>query len=61
MKPLVIVALWVFAFWYLGAAVALFLGAPEILGPVAGLCAGIWVHVSGHHTLRQITERADRR
>ncbi|MBI3748595.1 MAG: hypothetical protein HY262_07100 [Chloroflexi bacterium] len=52
MKSMFVVALWVFAFWYLGSAVALGLGTSDLLGPILGLAAGALVGIHGRRVTR---------
>lgn len=40
MKRVVIVCLWTYSFWYLGALVAAFTGSSDLLGPILGFTAG---------------------
>ena len=36
-------ALWFYAIWYIGSTVAAVVGAPDLVGPVLGLAAGLVV------------------
>jgi hypothetical protein len=45
MKRIAVTALWLYAFWTLGSAVAFFAGLPDLLGPVLGVAAGLIVGI----------------
>lgn len=45
MKRAAAVALWVFAFWYLGSAIAFYLGISDLFGPFLGVAAGALVGI----------------
>ncbi|HEX4898082.1 MAG TPA: hypothetical protein VFV53_06935 [Candidatus Limnocylindrales bacterium] len=43
MKRLVATGLWFYSFWYLGSMIAGLLGVPDLLGPLLGTAAGIFI------------------
>jgi hypothetical protein len=44
-KRALITFLWFYSFWYLGNTIALYLGLPDILGPILGIAAGTLVAI----------------
>jgi hypothetical protein len=44
-KRALITFLWFYSFWYLGNTLALYLGLPDILGPILGIAAGTLVAI----------------
>ena len=55
-------ALWLYAAWYAGSAISMFMGAPDVLGPALGLSAGLIVGLDPRHLIwnrsRRITASA---
>lgn len=49
MKRLLATALWTYALWYLGAAISLVFGLPDLLGPILGLATGLLVGLDPRH------------
>lgn len=57
MKRLISAVLWFYAIWYLGSAVSVALGIPDLLGPVLGLSAGLIVGIDPKHAIWRRTAR----
>ena len=51
MKRFVVTGLWLYAFWTFGNMVSVFTGAPNLLGPVLGLAAGVFVWRDPRHLI----------
>jgi putative effector of murein hydrolase LrgA (UPF0299 family) len=45
MKRTIATVLWFYAFWYLGALIAAFLGISELFGPILGIAAGALIAI----------------
>jgi len=51
MKRYIAAALWLYAAWYAGSAISMLMGAPDVLGPVLGLAAGLIVGLDPRHVI----------
>jgi hypothetical protein len=43
MKRIAATFLWFYAFWYLGSMIAGLVGVPDLLGPILGTAAGVFI------------------
>ncbi len=51
MKRYIAAALWLYAAWYVGSAISMYMNAPDVLGPVLGLAAGLIVGLDPRHVI----------
>ena len=51
MKRYIAATLWLYAAWYVGSAISMLMGAPDVLGPVLGLAAGLIVGLDPRHVI----------
>ncbi|MEO8462438.1 MAG: hypothetical protein ABI555_04450 [Chloroflexota bacterium] len=57
MKRLAASALWTYAFWYLGSMISAAVGAPDLIGPILGLSAGLIVGLDPRGVLWRRNQR----
>ncbi len=55
MKRLFVAALWAYAFWYLGAFVALTMGISDLFGLILGTSAGVLILVDPRRVVFRAT------